>query len=41
MLGLRIANDRSALIDELKLRQDNSDVIETVSSFLTATVLFT
>jgi len=30
----------SALVDELKLREDNSDAIEILLSFLTATVLF-
>ena len=31
--------DRSALTDELKLREDNSDAIEIFLSFLTATAL--
>ena len=40
-VGVRlVANDCSALTDELKLRKDNSAVIEQVLSFLTATVLF-
>jgi len=33
-------NDRSALTDELKLREDYFDVIAIFLSFLTATMLF-
>ena len=33
-------NDRSVLTEELKLREDNSDMIEIFLRFLTATVLF-